>query len=112
MKFIKPLLPKREAGKTLRALDVGAGIGRITGALLLELCDTVPSLGSNRRDPSLVPSAGVTRSTASRTDAGRPARGREELRREGEGRARVGGRAGRAVHLSGDAGLGRRTGQV
>ena len=44
MKFIKPMLPKRESeggAKKLRALDVGAGIGRITGALLLEICDTV-----------------------------------------------------------------------
>ena len=44
MKFIKPMLPKRESEggqKKLRALDVGAGIGRITGALLLEICDTV-----------------------------------------------------------------------
>jgi len=48
MKFLKPLLPKRDGDKKLRALDVGAGIGRITGALLLEVCDTVDLLEGAR----------------------------------------------------------------
>ena len=43
-RFVVPLLPKRTPGRTLRALDVGAGIGRITGALLLDVCDTVDLL--------------------------------------------------------------------
>ena len=47
-RFVVPLLPKRAPGRTLRGLDVGAGIGRITGGLLLELCDTVDLLEGAR----------------------------------------------------------------
>ena len=45
--FVSPLLPALREGapqKKLRALDVGAGIGRVTGGLLLEICDTVDLL--------------------------------------------------------------------
>jgi len=47
-KFVTPILPERAPGRTLRALDVGAGIGRITGGLLLEICDTVDLLEGAR----------------------------------------------------------------
>lgn len=41
VKFIQPHWPLENAPRVTRALDVGAGIGRVSGGLLLELCDTV-----------------------------------------------------------------------
>lgn len=47
LRFVRPFLPPSDDGgrpRKLRALDVGAGIGRVTGGLLLHICDTVDLL--------------------------------------------------------------------
>ena len=41
LRFLKPLWPLKSAPRETCALDVGAGIGRVSGALLLQLCSSV-----------------------------------------------------------------------
>ncbi|KAL1514863.1 hypothetical protein AB1Y20_003947 [Prymnesium parvum] len=44
LQFARACMPPRPRGARTRALDVGAGIGRVTGAVLLELCHSVELL--------------------------------------------------------------------